>query len=151
MTMQRGWRSTVAAAVVAVTLGTGGAVAGAAPGGFAHGPAGTTPGRSVAGHGAGRTKSAVGSYDLVVGGNDFGLMVLGSDQSVQINGNGDTGVWVTSGTAIAISITNSTVDDVGCTFSATVGKKGLASAKKPGSYICPGNDLSIWYATRAQA
>jgi hypothetical protein len=140
----------ITAAVVAVTLGTGGvlvsgAAAGAAPGGFAQRPAAaTTPGWAA----AGRTKSPVGGYEIFENGEDMGRMLLNTDQSVSFLGNGDDGLWVKTGSSIAISITSSSGDDTGCTFSGVIGKKELNSPKKQGNYVCPGDEgvNFQWYA-----
>jgi hypothetical protein len=120
-------------------------VVGAAPGGFAH-----RPGLTAVDHGAvSHATSAVGTYEIFAGSEDLGPMLLGSDQSAAFTETGDAGVWMTSGTSIAFSITSSSTGAVGCTFSGTVGKKGLNSVKKPGSYVCPGNNVVVpWYAKR---
>ena len=76
-------------------------------------------------------------------------MLLNTDQSVSFLGNGDDGLWVKSGSSIAISITYSpSGDDVGCTFSGVISKKELNSSTKQGNYVCPGDEgvNFQWYA-----
>jgi hypothetical protein len=150
MAERRRWEKVTAitTALVAVTAVTGGvmisgAVAGAAPG-FAHRPAVKTTGRASAGH----TKSPVGGYEIFENGQDAGRLLLNTDQSVSFLGNGDDGLWVKTGSSIAISITSSFGDDTGCTFSGVIGKKELNSAKKQGNYVCPGDEgvNFQWYA-----
>jgi hypothetical protein len=134
----------VGAAVVTVVFGGGGAVGAAASGGFAHSPAGAP--RSAGSH----SQGPAGLYEVFAGGADLGQMVLGSDQTVQITltDGQDLGLWITTGTSFAMSFTASDGTDVGCTFSAVVGKKSLSSAKKPGNYTCPGNEVLTWYALK---
>jgi hypothetical protein len=130
-----------------------GAVAGAAPGGSAHQPV-AAAGRSAAGH----TKSPVGGYEIFANGEDAGRLLLNTDQSVSFLGTGDDGLWVKTGSTIAISITsspsnislfaNSPGGDTRCTFSGVIGKKELNSPKKQGNYVGPGDEgvNFQWYA-----
>jgi hypothetical protein len=60
-------------AVLVGTVGTRGAVAGAAPDGLPRGPSVTTPGWAATGH----AKSAVGTYEIFLAGDDLGPLVLG--------------------------------------------------------------------------
>jgi hypothetical protein len=142
---RRWWKVAMTVTVLGATVGVGAAVASAAPDGLPHRPAVTAP-QSAAGH----AKSAAGSYDVFAGDQNLGLLVLGADQSAQFSLIGDDGVWVSSGTSIAISVQTSSTSDVGCTFSGTVTKKGLNTAKKPGSYFCPGGTITPWYAVTAK-
>jgi hypothetical protein len=136
------WGAVVGAVVVA-SLGVGGATAMAARsvGGLPR-PASASPAAN------GHSKSVVGTYEMFAGSQVFTLLVLQSDHTFTMTAIGDTGLWVTSSKAIAISITASTADNTGCTFSASVTKKSLSSAKKPGNYFCPAGSFNTWYAVK---
>ncbi len=137
---RRRWpRAVAGTAVVMVSVILGGTGAGAAGAGH---------GLSVGGdRSAAHAKSAAGTYELFTDGGDIGQLVLNADQTFQIS-LGESGVWVTTGKSLALSVTASPYADIGCTFSGTVGAKSLNSAKKPGNYICPGGGITPWYALR---
>jgi hypothetical protein len=137
--------ATVGALAVTGAVGFSGLTAGGATA-----PTGLNHGSSVRAH----PDNATGTYDIVAGGTDFGLLDLNANLTFSIASVGDSGVWVTTGSAISMSITSSSGSDLDCTFSGLVNKKGIngATAKKQGNYTCPDFDGGIgkWYAVKTR-
>jgi hypothetical protein len=126
-----------------VLVGAGAGAAGRTGHGLAAGG-----GARPAGHHA---KGAAGTYVLIANGAEEVQLVLKADQTFQISA-GQSGVWITTGKSIALSVTASPYGDAGCTFAGTVTARNLNSAKKPGNYVCPGGEgVFPWYALREKS
>ena len=96
---------------------------------------------------AAKPHTAAGTYAITIAGTSYGQLVLNTDQTYSVSGNSDTGVWVTTGKAFAMSVTAANSDQ-GCTFSGKLGKSGINSARKQGNFTCPSGLVAKWYASR---
>jgi hypothetical protein len=102
-----------------------------------------------AGHAIPHVSSAAGTYEWFVNGTDDGQIVLNGDGTWGAKSACDTGSWLTQKSTIALSDLTCGGDATGETFMATVGKHGLSSAKKPGSFRWPAFAYSGgWYAIK---
>jgi len=84
-----------------------------------------------------------------VAGADDGQITLSSDGTWSSASHCDAGSWLTQKSTIALSDLTCGGDPTGETFMATVGKHGLSSSKKPGSFLYPYYSYSgSWYAIK---
>jgi hypothetical protein len=95
--------------------------------------------------------TAVGTYpNAYVNGTDVGALVISSDGTFTwaVDG-GDSGTWVSSGKSFAMEFTGGEDGSDECVFSATIYKKSLAKAAKPGNWACAAEgSTGTWYATK---
>ena len=102
-----------------------------------------------AGHAVHNATNASGTYEWFVAGTDEGQIVLNSNGTWASSSHCDNGSWLVQKATIAVSDLLCGSDPNGETFLATVGKHGLSSLKKPGTFLWPNASYSgHWYAVK---
>jgi len=87
-------------------------------------------------------------YDAVYsGGSPVGL-IINADGTFSIPDFEDTGYWISLGKSVALTVTVSTISDVGCIDLGTVKKHGINSLSKQGPFNCNNSAVASWYETR---
>lgn len=88
----------------------------------------------------------VGTYSEVSSNGGTGNLTLVGGGTFTTD-YGDSGVWVTLKTSIALVVSDSDEDDDGCVYLGTLDKAGINTATKQGPTTCDGTE-DTWYALK---